>query len=172
MKKLQILVTVALALGNVAAMAQWQWIDKDGRKVFSDRAPPAEVLDKNILGRPMGRLQSSTAAETDPNTNDTAQNKTPTAAIAAPLGAGVDKDLEAKKKQASDALAAKKKDEEQRLTKARIENCARAKQAKTGYESGIRIARTNEAGERVILDDAARAEEIKRIESVIASDCR
>ena len=32
--------------------AQWQWIDKDNKKVFSDQAPPSEIPDKNILRRP------------------------------------------------------------------------------------------------------------------------
>ena len=38
------------------AQAQWQWIDKDGRKVFSDRAPPSDIPDKNILKQPGSRV--------------------------------------------------------------------------------------------------------------------
>ena len=71
-----------------------------------------------------------------------------------------------------DAEAAKRKAEEDRTTKVKIENCARAKQAKTTYDSGIRVSRTNAAGEREVMDDAARATEIKRIDSVIAADCK
>jgi hypothetical protein len=33
-------------------LAQWQWIDKDGRKVYSDRSPPSDIQEKNILKRP------------------------------------------------------------------------------------------------------------------------
>lgn len=176
MKLFQAFLTAALALTCIAASAQWQWIDKDGRKVFSDRAPPADILDKNIVKRPQGRgasTKSADAASTDAeSTPGAAAPALVPAAPAVPKGAGVDKDLEAKKKQAADAEIAKRKAEEERLTKAKVENCARAKQAKATYDSGIRVARTNTAGEREILDDAARAAEVKRIQGVISTDCQ
>jgi hypothetical protein len=36
----------------------------------------------------------------------------------------------------------------------------------------LRISQTNAKGEREILDDAQRAAEVKRIEKIIASDCK
>lgn len=173
MKLSHTLLTMALVGTCIAASAQWQWIDKDGRKVFSDRAPPVDVLDKNIVKRPPGRVPSTPAPEAAAaNTEATQATPAPGSAANAPKVNGVDKDLEAKKKQAADAEAAKRKTEEERVTKAKIENCARAKQAKSTYDSGVRISRNNAAGEREILDDAARAEELKRIQSVIAADCK
>jgi hypothetical protein len=173
MKLLQTFLALSLALICVAASAQWQWMDKDGRKVFSDRSPPPDILDKNILKRPAGRGPSPQTSEAvGTPAADTAQAPTPALANAAPKPTGIDKDLEAKKKQALDAETAKRKAEEDRITKVKIENCARAKQAKTTYESGIRVSRTNAAGEREVMDDAARATEIKRIDSVIAADCK
>src|SRR6188768_2550141 len=35
----------------LAAHAQWQWTDKNGKNIFSDTAPPPEVPEKNILRR-------------------------------------------------------------------------------------------------------------------------
>ena len=90
---------------------------------------------------------------------------------AKPAG-GLDKELEAKKKQAKEAEAAKRKADEERIAKAQIENCARAKQAKTTFESGVRIGRTNAAGEKEFMDDAARAAELKRIQGIIDRDCK
>ncbi len=58
------------------------------------------------------------------------------------------------------------------LRQAKIESCARAKQAKASYDSGVRIGRTNAAGEKEFMDDAARAEETKRIQGIIAKDCK
>jgi predicted flap endonuclease-1-like 5' DNA nuclease len=84
----------------------------------------------------------------------------------------VDKDLETKKKKAEQAEAAKRKADEEQLTKARIENCVRAKQAKATYESGAPIARTNASGERELMDEAARAAELRRIQGIMASDCK
>ena len=157
-----------------AALAQWQWIDKDGHKVFSDRAPPPDVIDKNIIKRPAGRTVSApTAALTDGATADAAQ-AAPAAATPAsvPKPSGLDKELEAKKKQAADAEAVKRKADEERVTKAKIENCARAKQAKSTFDSGVRVAKTNANGEREVMDDAARASELKRIQGIIDADCK
>lgn len=170
MKTLQKFLLTALLGISASAFAQWQWIDKDGRKVFSDRAPPADILDKNILKRPAGRAVPAAAADA-PAAGDAGA-----AAPAVPANgakpSGVDKELEDKKKQAAEAESAKRKAEEERVTKAKIENCARAKQAKSSFDSGVRISRTNAAGEREIMDDAARATELKRIQGIIASDCK
>jgi len=84
---------------------------------------------------------------------------------------GIDKDLIAKKKQADQAEEEKRKAEQEKILKAKIENCSRAKQAKASFDSGMRIGRTNEKGEREVLDDTMRAAEIKRIQTIIEADC-
>ncbi|MEO5795285.1 MAG: DUF4124 domain-containing protein [Rhodoferax sp.] len=154
---------LALTLGcslSWGAAAQWQWIDNSGSKVFSDRGPPPDIPAKNILRQPGG-----------------APKNTPMAAPVASAGSapkisGVDKALEEKKKQAEDAEAAQHKAELDKNAAARAENCTRAKQSKANFDSGLRIARTNDKGEREILDDAARASELKRLQDVMASDCK
>jgi len=159
-------------LMSMSAMAQWQWIDKDGRKVFSDRPPPADTPDKNILKQPAGRSPAAVlpAAAVAPTT-DTGAAAPQTAGIAPKLS-GKDKELEEKKKQAEDAQAAKKKAEEQKVAQAKADNCTRARQSKAGLDSGMRIASTNDKGERVIMDDTARAAETQRVQSIINSDCK
>ena len=179
--------TVALAVS-----AQWQWLDKDGRKVYSDRAPPADVIDKNIIKRPAGAPKSAVSQGTGLNADGTpaaatenAQNssvsQTPTAATAsnavsaaasAPKLSPLDKELLEKKKQAADAEAAKRRAEEDRVTRAKVENCALGKQAKASLDSGVRIARTNAKGEREVMDDAARAAETQRVQNVIDASCK
>ncbi len=166
-------------LGALSAQAQWQWMDKDGRKVFSDRPPPADVLDKNILKRPAGRAAPTAAADTGATSTTTAT----TTAAAAPASAasaaagnvpklsGVDKELAEKKKKAAEADLAKRKLEEERLTKVKAENCIRAKNAKASLDSGVRIGVTNAKGEREIMDDKARAAESARIKEMISSSC-
>ena len=144
--------------------AQWQWIDNNGRKVFSDQSPPASIPAKNILRQPGVQGTPVVAAE--------AAAEPAKAQASAPKITGKDKQLEEKKKQAEAADAEKKKAEEEQLAKARADNCARAKRAKAGFDSGVRIARTNDKGEREIMDDAARAVESKRIDGIVASDCK
>ena len=152
---------------TMAVSAQWQWLDKDGRKVFSDRAPPADIQEKNILKRPGNR---PAAAAPTPSTEPPVT--APQAASSAPKISGVDKELQEKKKKADEAEAAKRKADEEKVIKSKADNCARANQAKASFDSGVRIARTNEKGEREVMDDAARAAEMKRIQSVIESDCK
>ena len=143
--------------------SQWQWIDNNGRKVFSDQSPPASIPAKNILRQP-GVKGTPVVAE--------AAAEPAKAQASAPKITGKDKQLEEKKKQAEAAEAEKKKAEEEKLAKARAENCDRAKRAKAGFDSGVRMARTNDKGEREIMDDAARAVESKRLDGIIASDCK
>ncbi len=165
MNQIRNFLAAAACLVAMAAQAQWQWIDKDGRKVFSDRAPPAEVQEKNILKRPGGRAAPAGATEE-------AFSPERQVAASAPKLSGVDKELQDKKKKAEDAETAKRKAEDERVTQAKSENCARAKRAKASLDSGVRIARTNDKGEREVMDDADRAAEMKRIQSVIEADCK
>ena len=139
------------------AAAQWQWLDKDGRKVFSDRAPPPEVLEKDIQTRPAPRTPASAPA--------------PQAEASAPKLSGVDKELVERKKKVDEAEVARRKVEQDKFLAAKAENCNRARQAKTSYESGQRIAQINDKGEREVMDAASRAAELKRINAIIESDC-
>jgi len=153
-------------------MAQWQWLDKDGRKVFSDRAPPPGIPDKNILKRPGGASVTPTLANQD-NADPTPSTLAPAqVATSAPKISGVDKELADKKKKAEQEEAAKRKAEDDKLAKAKADNCIRAKQAKASYDSGVRLARVNKQGEREIIDDVTRASEVQRIQTVIDADCK
>ena len=150
-------------------MAQWQWIDGSGSRVFSDTPPPAGTLEKNILKRPGGVRQSVAPTST------AASTPSATGTIAAPSAkssaSGKDNELEARKKQAEEAEQIKKKAELEKFTKARAENCERAKRAKATLDSGIRIATVNAKGEREIMDDKGRASEAQRLDETIRSDC-
>jgi hypothetical protein len=143
--------------------AQWQWVDNNGRKVFSDKSPPPDIPAKNILRQP-GVRGTPVVAE--------ATAEPAKAQASAPKISGKDKQLEEKKKQAEAAEAEKKKAEEEQVAKVRADNCVRAKRSKAEMDSGVRIGRMNDKGEREILDDAARAAESKRLEGILASDCK
>jgi len=161
--------TLTLAVACVlplSAMAQWQWIDKSGRRVFSDQAPPPEIPAKSILKGPKGHAMPAPAPEP-------AVAAAPAASQAAnaPKVTGRDKDLEAKKKQAEAAEADKKKAQEREVAEARAENCRRARDAKATLDSGMRIAQVNAKGEREILDDNQRAAEAGRLQTIISRDC-
>lgn len=164
----------AACLLSMAASAQWQWMDKDGRKVYSDRAPPPDILEKNIMKRPGGRITPAAPANTPASEAlpALAAASAPAGSASAPKISGIDKELADKKKKAEEAELAKRKAEEERITKAKIENCARAKQAKATFDSGVRVARMNDKGEREVMEDGARAAEVKRIQAIMNADCK
>ena len=172
-----LLLTLSLAW-SMSAVAQYQWVDKDGRKVYSDRPPPSEIPQKNIVAQPGGARSGSAAAIADDATG-LRDPLAPGSAASAPkpgLGVlkigGTDKDLEAKKKEADDAEAARKKADADKQAKVRENNCKLAKQGMSTMDSGMRLAQIDAKGERVILDDNARAAEVKRYQAVINTDCK
>ena len=167
-------VRVALACGLVAlcaafasppAAAQWKWRDANGVQ-YSDRPPPPSVAEKDIISRPPGARRPVEAAVV----------AAPSASAASGPGAGgtakaADPKLEAKKREAEEKKAAEKKAEDEKLAKERTENCTRARGYLRTLEDGMRIARVNDKGEREVLDDAQRAQEVARAKDVIATDC-
>jgi hypothetical protein len=156
------LVVMALLLATGPAQAQWKWRDKSGQITASDLPPPRDVPEKDILQRPDLNLRTLPAP--------------PAAAASAPMPAParppVDKELEARRKAADLEQQAKRRAEEERLAQQRAENCRRARSHAADLESGQRIARTNEKGERELLDDKGRADDLRRTKEVIASECK
>lgn len=164
MNLIKTLIAFALTVTSICALAQWQWIDKDGRKIFSDRGPGSDVPEGNILRRPAGSKPKTASSAAEGSGHDIAS--------AASKAAGVDKALDAKKKQAEVAEVAKKKEDEERIARAKAENCKSARQSKATISSGVRLAKTNQAGEREILDETARAAEAQRVQSIIDAECK
>ncbi len=145
----------------LCGFAQWQWIDQDGRKVYSDLAPPPSIPQKNILKQP-----SRTGYQGG------MQVELPMSEPSAPKLTGKDPILEAKKKQAEDDEEAKRKSAADKLTQARAQNCERARSSLTVLQSGIRMKGPNANGEIDYLSDTSRAAEIERIRGIIGTDCK
>ena len=170
--------TLALAIGfalsaltATAALAQWQWVEKGGRNIFSDRPPPAEIQDKDILKRPPGAPPAA-AALTAESEKPATTTLTSTSKASAPKLSGKDTELEAKRKKVNEEETAKKKVEEEKVAKAKAENCDRAKTGLATLQSGVRVSSVNAKGEREYFDDAKRASETKRIQEVIEASCK
>ncbi|WP_296492085.1 DUF4124 domain-containing protein [Rhodoferax sp.] len=156
------------------ATAQWAWTDNEGRQVFSDRAPPISVPEKNILRRP-GQIGPINNPETSVNVNASEAAATlqpdPKPVANSPQASGVDKALTERMAKAEQALASQRKAEEERINQLRADNCERARLAQKNLDSGTRLSRINSQGVREVMDAAARAEEAKHVQSVIDSDC-
>ena len=173
-----LLTLVAGAAFTLSAMAQWQWVDKDGRKVFSDRMPPAEIQEKDILKRPAGSVRSATMPPADAATSAASISRpasaasAPAAKASVPKLSGKDAELEAKKKKAEEEEAGKRKIEDEKLAKAKADNCERAKLAMATLKSGVRMSSMNAKGEQEVFDDAKRASETKRAQEIIDNSCK
>lgn len=171
MKPLPLLLLGCVLVLPLSAGAQWQWIDKDGRKVYSDQAPPSDVPEKNVLRR-SGQAPRLGVAPAAAPAAEAVGSVTAPARGATAKPSGVDKELEEKARKAEEAEKAKRAAEEQKVAQAKTENCQRARQGKATMDSGIRVARLNDKGEREILDDTARAAEQQRMQAVIDADCK
>lgn len=150
---------------TASAQSIWKWRDRDGRIQVSDRPPPVDVPDSAILQRPGG--VKPTVVELD---------KPAPADVMSSAPLRVEGELDARKRklqaeQAAQQQAKQQADKEQQAAK-KADNCTRARNQLAALESGQRIARPNEKGERELLDDRGRADEIKRTRDVVASSCQ
>lgn len=161
MKVVHICIASLFCLLPLVGNAQWQWIDNQGKKVYSDQVPPPDIPEKNILRR-------ANTVVLRPSVSGAAS---PESTASAPKPLGVDKELEQKARKAEEAAKAARAAEDQKLAQAKTDNCARARQGKSAFDSGMRVARINAQGEREIMDDSARATEQSRVQSVIDSNC-
>ena len=156
---------LAFAAAGAHAQTLWKWRDASGQMHISDTAPPPGTPAKNIIsGPPVGMPQpASLAPATTPASTATAAAPAASSALEKKKAAA-DKEKADQAKADHDAAVAK--------TEAmRKDNCARGQASLTELQSGLRMARLNDKGEREVLDDSARAAEIKHTQDVIASNC-
>lgn len=177
MKVYTLVLLCASSLVSANALAQWQWLDAQGRKVFSDLPPPNQVPPERILQRPSNTRPAAIPAPSGPAPAGSATMPAPP-----PEGRGVDRELQARKaaeeaEQArrEQALAQQQQrlqEQQQRLQEQqRQDNCARARVTLATLADGRLVAHTNAQGERSYMDENARARERQRAQAIIASDC-
>ncbi|MFM8610089.1 MAG: DUF4124 domain-containing protein [Burkholderiaceae bacterium] len=170
------------------AHAQWMWLDAQGQRVYSDRAPPPDIPLRNVLRQPSARAKPANAAPTPNDAGTTAQ--TPAAAATggtatAPLPAtaasapGRDPTLEARKREQDRIEAERKKAEDERrkaeearAAATRADNCARVRQSMAVLQSGQRMRVPLANGEMGFMSDDQRGAEMQRLQQLLATECR
>ncbi len=157
------LLLISLLFAATPSLAQWKWKDSRGQVVVSDIPPPRDIPERDVLQKPDVAARRPAAAPSAAS-----------GAVVAEVAAKpkVDAELESRRKKAEQEQADKQKAEEEKVAAQRADNCKRARAHLASLDSGIRLARTNDKGEREILDDKGRAEEMARTRQVIASECR
>ncbi|WP_428137595.1 DUF4124 domain-containing protein [Bradyrhizobium sp.] len=151
------LLLAALAFAAVAHAQQFRWVDKNGKVQYGDVPPPG--VKATPLRAPAGPPSPPPAAAAKDGAAKGAEKAlTPEEAFR--------KRQEDQKKAAAKAAAAEREAAEKK------ENCARAQGQLRDLESGMRIARSNEKGERVFMDDAQRARETEAARKSVAEWCK
>ncbi len=172
-----VLLSAALAIAlHSPAAAQYKWKDSRGQVVVSDLPPPNDVPERDILSRPKGARGAAKPGLVTDHAQRPASRaaSAPGAASAsgATASAPVDPELEARRKRAESDARQRQQVESSRQAAQRAENCRRAQRALATLASGERLSRINERGERVVLDDAARAAEADEARQIAAENCR
>ncbi len=163
------LLLASLSLVNTSAQAgaQWKWRDPSGAIQYSDRSPPPGTPESSILSKPAGARTHA------PKPADAASDASAPALAAQPAGARPSApELEAKRKKAEDEKAAKQKADEEKVAKQKADNCQRARSYQRSLQDGIRIVRSNAKGEREVMDDKGRAEEMQRTQEAVQANCK
>jgi hypothetical protein len=164
-RRLRLLTAGALMLLAQLAHAQYSWIDEKGTRVFSDRPPPPNTPASRILKAPRGLQLPEPASSPAPSASAAAERKP----AAAPTLA--ERDADFRKRAAERAENERKAQDEAERNAQQLENCKAAREMAAQVHSGMRMARINEKGEREVLGDAQRAEQLQRAERVLAG-CR
>lgn len=185
MNALHLCLATTLLACSQAAFAQWQWVDESGRKVFSDRPPPAHIAPHQILQQPRpasaatqriiypAENGSAPGAVIDPKEAEAAAKAQALKAEQEAHKAAEAKAQEDSKKEEAQRKAeeAERKKKEQEVAKARQENCQRAKSTHSTMQSGMRLVYTNEKGERSYMTEQQRQAELQRAQEAIKSNC-
>ncbi|MEW5863293.1 MAG: DUF4124 domain-containing protein [Pseudomonadota bacterium] len=147
------LVILVLAGAAGAAQAQIKCWNEGGRRVCGDAPPPGAKVTTVRVPAP---VEAPATAAKD-------AKKGP----ASPA----DIEQEYRKRQLEAQKAAAKAEQERQDAQARRENCERAREALRTLESGQRIARTDDKGERYYLDDAQIQQESAKARQLVQQWC-
>jgi hypothetical protein len=147
MKHIALAVAVLL-VATVANAEIYQWKDKNGKTIISDKPPTENVVE-----------QKKTAS--DPSTAGAATPKT-----------AADRELEFRKRQKESQEGADKAKAEAAATTEKQENCVRARRYLTTLESGERVSLRDDKGERYFMDDAQREQETAKAKQELQANCK
>ena len=147
MKHIALAVAVLLA-ATVANAEIYQWKDKNGKTIFSDKPPAENVVEqKKVVSDP------STAGAATPKTT-------------------ADRELEFRKRQKESQDSSEKAKTEAAAAAEKQENCVRTRRYLTTLESGERVSLRDDKGERYFMDDAQREQETAKARQELQTNCK
>lgn len=156
-RRLPALALVALLAAPAGAQQLYKFVGPDGRVQYSDRPPAGAQKVEKITG-------SRVSTVTSPSASSGGAGKAPQTAA--------EQEQAFRQRRAEAEEKAKKEEKLAQETKAKENYCAGLRRELTSLQSGQRIVRTDDKGERVFLEDAQIQQEIARVQRDIAADCR
>lgn len=141
---------------TTAAMAQYKWVDKNGKVQYGDTPPPGANATALRPPSPAGSLS-------EPEEKKPSRRSGP-ASVA-------EKDAEFRKRQQEAEKDRDKQAKSEQEAREKRENCARAQEYLRGIEAGQRVTRVDAKGERYFLDDAQIAQERAKARQVAQQWC-
>ena len=146
----------------VAAQQLYKYIGPDGRVQYSDRPPPDGRKAEKVTGGRVSTISPSSAAASSGGEAAKATGPKSTAEQEQDFRK---RRMEAEEKSRKDEKLA----EEKRLNE---QACSALRTQLGGVQSGARVARLTETGERVFLDDDGMQQEAQRLQREIAQTCK
>jgi len=153
---------LATALFCQAALAQYVWVGESGVRQYSDTPPPASVPANRILKAP-GMRSAPAASPDSPPTDAAAPANGAQPAAGQPANAAptlAQRNAEFNKRRIEQQEQAAKTAEENQQAANRARSCQHARSYMNTLNSGMRVARVDDRGERIFLTDSERAREV------------
>ena len=161
MKRLSVAILLALCVSLPASAQLYKWVDADGRVQYSDKPPPGNIKAEKL---------SAPARAAAPAASD-AKGAAPKDAAKAGPKSTAEQEQAFRKRQLDAAKAQEEEGQKQAQARERTENCRRAQAALSNLQIGGRLARVDEKGERVYMDDQQIAQETAKAQREAAAAC-
>jgi len=155
------LAAAGLVAAPSAAQQLYKYTGPDGKVQYSDRPPPDGGKAEKITGRLSTVSPATSAAAAGGDAAKAGGPRSP----AEQEQEFRKRRLEAQEKASKDSKLAEERS-------ARDASCAALRTQLSGVQSGARIARINEQGERVFLEDNGIQQEAQRLQREIANTCK
>ena len=149
MKRLTFL-SIALLVSTLAQAQIYQWKDKDGRVVISDKPPTGAKVE-----RKRGGDASSSSSTPAPEQKSLSEQEM---------------EFRKRRKEAQEKEEKEQKTQQQAQQKQKY--CTGLKNRLQTYQSGERVALRDDKGERYFLEDNQRAQEIQEMQQQMEQSCQ
>jgi len=153
-----LLTLLAIAFASAASAQTYKWVDKNGKVQYGD-TPPGDASSVSRLRSPAGGAAPAPVAAPEDKKDRAAKDKalTPEQAF--------------QKRQQDRAKADEAADKDRAKAEEKRANCETAQSNLRQLQSGQRMWTVNSAGERIFVDDDARAREIDRAQKAASHWC-